>query len=137
MDEARPDSVFWVFMDPFQDAAQYVDAMIAGLIALALVHGPVCALLAEQKADAQLTQGKRDEAMKTYDDARKLAETYSVYRIWKSTLEKPDVEHQRMSRDDLASLRREWQRAHALEYSRGSTGNAARPPLPGGPPAHA
>jgi hypothetical protein len=107
-------------------------------IALALLNGPVYALLAEQKADAQLAQGKRDEALKTYDYARKLAETYSVYGIWKSVLEKLDAEQQRVGRDDLASeLRREWQRADALEHSRGSTGNPARPPLPGGQPAHA
>jgi tetratricopeptide (TPR) repeat protein len=107
-------------------------------IALALVNGPVYVLLAEMKADAQLAQGKRDEALATYDYARKLAETYSVYAIWKSVLEKLEAEQQRVGRDDLASdMRREWQRADALERSGGSGGKPALPPSPQEQHAHA
>jgi hypothetical protein len=31
MDETRPDSCFWVFVDPFEDAPQYVNALVASL----------------------------------------------------------------------------------------------------------
>jgi hypothetical protein len=107
-------------------------------IALALVNGPVYALLAELKADAQLAQGKREEALVTYDYARKLAETYSVYTIWKSVLQKLEAEQQRAGRDDLASdMRREWQRADALEQAGAGGGKPAQPAGSKGQHAHA
>jgi hypothetical protein len=107
-------------------------------IALSLVNGPVYALLAEKKADAQLAQSKRYEALVTYDYARKLAETYSVYPIWKSVLEKLEAEQQRVGRDDLASdMRREWQRADALERAGGSGGKPALTHSPEEQHAHA
>lgn len=103
-------------------------------IALALVNGPVYALLAEKKADAQLAQGKQGEALSTYDYARKLAETYSVYSIWKSVLEKLEAEQRRAARDDLASdMQREWQRADGLERA----GGVARSTSPEKHHAHA
>lgn len=103
-------------------------------IALALVNGPVYTLLAELKADAQLAQGKRDEALATYDYARKLAETYSVYAIWKSVLEKLEAEQQRAGQDDLAKdMRREWQRADGREQSGAGGG---KPALPSASPVH-
>ncbi len=107
-------------------------------IALALVNGPVYALLAEKKADAQLAQGKREEAVATYDYARRLAETYSVYTIWKSVLEKLEGEQQKIGRDDLASdMRREWQRVDALERAGGGPGGESRPLPPAERHAHA
>jgi tetratricopeptide (TPR) repeat protein len=107
-------------------------------IALALVNGPVYALLAELKADAQLAQGKRDQALVTYDHARKLAETYSVYAIWKSVLVKLEAEQQRAGRDDLASdMRREWQRADALEQPGAGGSQPRQPPASAGQHAHA
>lgn len=91
-------------------------------IALALFNGPVYALFAEKKGDAQLAQNKRDEAVATYDYARRLAEVYKVYSIWRDVLGKLEAEHQRAGRDDRAAeMRREWRRVDALEQGGGAT----------------
>ncbi|HWO09311.1 MAG TPA: hypothetical protein VNN80_07520 [Polyangiaceae bacterium] len=103
-------------------------------IALAVVNAPVYVFLLEQEGDAQLAQRKRPEAIATYDRARKLAELYKLYSIWKSVLEKLDAEHARVGHDDLASdMRREWRRADDLERS----GGGSKPDAHAGEPAQA
>jgi tetratricopeptide (TPR) repeat protein len=101
-------------------------------IALALVNGPVYTFLVEKKGDAQMAQLKHEQALTTYEYARKLAETYSVYPIWKSVLEKLEAEHAGAGRRDRASdMRREWQRVDALERK----GVVESSPRPHAPPA--
>jgi tetratricopeptide (TPR) repeat protein len=109
------------------------------VVARLLLNGPVCAFMAEKKGDAQLAQRKRRDALETYDYARKLAEIYKVYSIWKSVLEKLEAEHAAVEEHDLAGdMRREWRRVDALEKSGGGgTPHGPEPKPPAGAQAHA
>jgi len=84
-------------------------------LAAGLLNPALYAHLEELRGDAQRAQGK-NEALETYEHARKLSRKYEQFGTWKSVLDKLVPLHSDAGRDGVAQeLSRERQRVDALE----------------------
>jgi hypothetical protein len=99
----------------------------------ASMNAPVYTGFVEKKGDAQLAQGKREEALTSYRQCLALSEMYEQFAVWKSVLGKLRVlyDEARMS-GESAAAQRELQRVEELERRR-LAGEAATPRAPSPP----
>lgn len=86
----------------------------------------------ERKADAQLAQGKGDEALATYERCRGTAERYEYFHRWKTVLQKLcTLYEQRGARQQRRERENELLRVQALEQGGGSSSaGGPRSPVP-------
>lgn len=114
------------------DAESYAQSGMRA--AEASMNAPVYTALVEKKGDAQLAQGKREEALATYRQCLALSEMYEQFSVWKSVLRKLRVLYDgaRMSAESAAA-ERELQRVEELERRR--LAGEAPAPRPASPPA--
>jgi tetratricopeptide (TPR) repeat protein len=99
------------------DAESYAQSGMGA--AQASMNAPVYTSLAEKKADAQLAQGKREEALASYRYCLALCEMYEQFSVWRSVLQKlGGLYGQAGMRDESAEAARELRRVEDLERRR-------------------
>lgn len=99
------------------DAESYAES--GKKAAEASMNAPVYVVLVEKKGVAQLAQGKRDEALATYQNCRELAELYEQFHAWKSVLGKLAKLHEEAGNDrERAACEDEPRRVEAVETAR-------------------
>lgn len=107
------------------DAESYAES--GRKAAEASMNAPVYLVLTEKKGDAQLAQGKRDEALATYQKCRELGEMYEQFQVWRSVLGKlAKLQQEAGNERERAACEDELLRVGAIETARA----AGIPPSP-------
>jgi tetratricopeptide (TPR) repeat protein len=107
------------------DAESYAQSGMRA--AEACMNAPVYTRLAEKKADAQLAQGKHEQALASYRHCLTLCEMYEQFSVWRSVLEKVSVVYEQAGmRNESTDAARELRRVEDLERRR-LAGEAATP----------
>lgn len=117
------------------DAESYAES--GSRAAEAAMNAPVYTSCVEKKGDAQLAQGKREEAVITYRRCLLLAEMYEQFSVWKSVLNKLRTLYEADSMStEQGAAERELRRVEELERRR-LAGEAAAPKASSARPAPA